>query len=248
MQMNNYGRFAEVYDTLMQDVPYQLYVEWVETFAPHKTYPSLLDIGCGTGTLTLMFHNVGYKVSGIDLSESMLTIANQRLQEANAQIPLFEMSMDELEGFSNMDVIVIPIDAINYLREEESVKETFRRVYSSLREGGQLFFDVHSLYKMNELFLQSPFTYDDGQIVYIWHTEEGEVEHSVYHDITFFVSDENGHMYERFDEEHYQRTFPHEIYHQWLKEIGFSNVYVTADWEDTPPSSNSERIFIRAVK
>ncbi len=99
------------------------------------------------------------------------------------------MSMDELEGFQNYDVVTIPIDSINYLEDEQSVLETFKRVYDSLRKGGQLFFDVHSLYKMNEIFMQSPFTYDDGNILYVWHTEEGEEEHSVYHQMTFFVKD-----------------------------------------------------------
>lgn len=248
MSMNSYGRFADIYDTLMQDVPYSSYVEWVKTFAPSTTYKTLLDIGCGTGTLSLMFHDAGYEVSGIDLSESMLIIANERMQEANVSIPLFQMSMDELEGFFNVDVVVIPIDAINYLDEEERVKETLRRVYDALRDGGQLFFDVHSLYKMDEVFLQSPFTYDDGQIVYVWHTEKGEALHSVYHDITFFVYDDETNLYERFDEEHYQRTFSHEQYVKWLSEIGFSEIDITADWEAKPPTGESERIFIRAVK
>ena len=91
------------------------------------------------------------------------------------------MSMDELEGFQILDVVIIPIDSINYLKDEQQVIETFKRVYAALREGGQLFFDVHSIYKMDEIFLQSPFTYDDGEIFYIWHTEKGEEEHSVYH-------------------------------------------------------------------
>lgn len=246
--VSSYNRFAEVYDVLMEDIPYEKYVEWVTQHAPTSDYPTLLDIGCGTGTLSFMFQRCGYDVSGIDISESMLSIANQRMQEANLSIPFYQMSMDELDGFSNIDVIVIPIDSINYLQEEEQVKETLRKAYCSLRAGGQLFFDVHSIYKMDEIFLQSPFSYDDGEIFYLWYTEQGDAEHSIVHDMTFFVHDQTSGLFERFDEVHYQRSFPIETYENWLKEIGFSEIKITADWEEQSPKDTSERIFIRAVK
>lgn len=246
--MNRYGRFAEIYDVLMEDIPYEKYVEWVARYAPSAEYPRLLDIGCGTGTLSILFSKAGYQVSGIDISDSMLAVAEERADELHLSIPFYQMSMDELEGFWNVDVAVIPIDSINYLEDERQVKKTFKRIFSALRDGGQLFFDVHSLYKMDEIFLQSPFTYDDGEIVYLWTTEKGDAEHSVVHDITFFVLDDATDLYERFDEVHVQRTFPVEMYEAWLKEAGFSRVYMTADWEDKFPDEKSERIFIRAVK
>ncbi|KGR78564.1 class I SAM-dependent DNA methyltransferase [Ureibacillus manganicus] len=246
--MSNYVKFAEVYDLLMQDVPYKEYVQWVKRFAPSEHFPLLLDVGCGTGTLTLNFFKEGYNVSGIDLSEEMLAIANERALKEALPIPFYQMSMDEIEGFQDYDVITIPIDSINYLEDGQSVKETFNRTYNALRNGGQLFFDVHSLYKVNEIFMQSPFTYDDGNILYVWHTEEGEEEYSVYHQMTFFVKDEQSNKFDRFDEEHYQRTFPVEYYKEWLYQSGFSKVEITADFTELPPSFNSERIFIRAIK
>ncbi|SOC36355.1 class I SAM-dependent DNA methyltransferase [Ureibacillus acetophenoni] len=246
--MSNYVKFAEVYDVLMQDVPYNEYINWVKKYAPSEEYPLLLDVGCGTGTLTSKFHQEGYDVSGIDLSEEMLAIANDRAMKEGISIPFFQMSMDEIDGFQNYDVITIPIDSINYLQDEHSVQETFKRIYESLRKGGQLFFDVHSLYKMNEIFMESPFTYDDGNILYVWHTEEGEDEHSVYHQMTFFVKESNTEKFVRFDEEHYQRTFPIDFYKEWLYQSGFSKVEIYADFTDEDPDFESERIFFRAIK
>ncbi|MDN4495309.1 class I SAM-dependent DNA methyltransferase [Ureibacillus aquaedulcis] len=246
--MNSYERFAIVYDELMQDIPYDQYVEWVKKHAPNKQYPHLLDVGCGTGTLSLLFHQEGYQVSGIDLSEDMLAVAYERLQAKGITIPLFTMSMDELEGFTELDVVTIPIDSINYLTKTEAVIETLKRIYDSLREGGQLFFDVHSLFKMDHIFMESPFTYDDGEVTYIWYTEPGEDEHSIYHQMTFFVKEKASGLFERFEEEHFQRTFPVEMYVKLLKGIGFVDVEVTADWTDETPTEESERIFIRAIK
>lgn len=246
--MTSYERFAEVYDELMQDIPYDKYVEWIKKHAPSSQYPKLLDVGCGTGTLSLLFHKAGYMVSGVDLSEEMLSIANNRMKSAGVDIPFYAMSMDELEGFSNLDVVVIPIDSINYLYDEKAVVETLRRIFDVLCNGGQLFFDVHSLFKMDSIFLEGPFTYDDGNITYIWYTEQGEFEHSVYHQLTFFVKDESSCLFERFEEEHFQRTFSVETYVKWLKDVGFSEVVISSDWSDQYPTDESERIFIQAIK
>ncbi|MER1986074.1 MAG: class I SAM-dependent methyltransferase [Solibacillus sp.] len=245
--MNSYERFAEVYDELMTDIPYAEYVEWIGQYAPAQDFKKLLDIGCGTGTMALLLQQAGYDVSGIDLSEEMLAVANARMATLGQEIPLYAMSMDELDGFEGLDVAIIPIDSLNYVKEESAVKETLKRVYDSLRIGGQIFFDVHSLFKMDDIFLDGPFTYDDGTITYIWHTEPGDFEHSVYHQMTFFVATDTQ-TFERFDEEHFQRTFAADQYVQWLTELGFRDVVVTADWTEQAPHDESERIFIRAVK
>ena len=245
--MNSYVRFAEVYDTLMTDIPYNKYVEWIQSVAPASQYKQLLDIGCGTGTMAALLHGAGYDVVGVDLSEEMLAVAHERLQVQNISIPLIAMSMSELEGFENLDVAIIPIDSINYVTEQENVVETFTRIHNSLREGGQLLFDVHSLNYVNAYLEGTPFTYDDGDITYIWHTEEGEYEHSVYHQITFFVSNEDG-TFDRFDEEHFQRTFSVDTYIAMLHQVGFQQIEVTADFTPQLPNDESNRIFIRAVK
>lgn len=246
--MSSYERFAEVYDELMTDIPYEQYVEWVSKYAPSEKFPKLLDIGCGTGVLGMLLASAGYTVSGLDLSEDMLSVAAARFGEAGLHVPLYCMSMHELDGFAELDVMTIAIDSLNYVREETDVVETLTRAHSALRDGGQLFFDVHSLYKMDEIFLGGPFTYDDGEITYVWHTEPGEYPHSVYHQMTFFVEAGNTDLFERFDEEHFQRAFSPEKYVEWLRAIGFSQVDLTADWSADAPSDKSERIFIRAVK
>lgn len=245
--MNSYGRFAEVYDQLMEDIPYDQYVTWITTHAPATEYPKLLDIGCGTGVMLTELITVGYEAAGLDLSEDMLMMANIRLQEQEQQALLVCQSMDELDGFAELDVICIPIDSINYLQQWSQVKETIQRIYDALRVGGQLFFDAHSLYKMDTIFMNGPFTYDDGEITYVWHTESLESPHTVEHDMTFFVQVEED-LFERFDEQHIQRSFPIEQYTQLLQEVGFTSIKVTADFTNSAPTEQSERIFFHAVK
>lgn len=238
-----YGKFASVYDELMADIPYERYVEWVGS---HIRSGKLLDLACGTGTLSQLFSEVGFKVTASDLSEDMLVMANQRFQESGQAIPVLQLSMDNLEGLEGFDAVTIAIDSLNYLETEEQVQETFRQVYAALHEGGHFFFDVHSLFKVDEVYMDSPFVMDGEDVSYIWHTEPGDHPHSVVHDITFFIR--QGELFERFEETHEQRTYPIETYLRWLKDAGFALQSVTADFTADEPHAESERIFFHAVK
>ncbi|ALS78924.1 class I SAM-dependent DNA methyltransferase [Planococcus kocurii] len=238
-----YGKFAAVYDGLMEDIPYEKYVEWV---ASHVASGKLLDVACGTGTLSQLFAEMGYNVTASDLSEDMLTIANQRFQDANQSIPVLQLSMDNLEGLTDFDIVTIAIDSVNYLQDEQQVQQTFKEVYEALNVGGHFFFDVHSIVKVDKVYMASPFVYDAEEIAYIWHTEPGEAEHSVIHDMTFFVR--HNELFERFEETHEQRTFSVDAYTKWLEAAGFSVESVTADFSDQVPDEESERIFFYARK
>ncbi len=238
-----YGKFASVYDELMEDIPYERYVEWVGS---HVQSGKLLDLACGTGTLSQFFSDVGFEVTASDLSEDMLTIANQRFLEANASIPVLQLSMDNLEGLAGFDVVTIAIDSLNYLEAEEQVQQTFAEVHAALNSGGHFFFDVHSLFKVDHVYMESPFVFDGENVAYIWHTEPNEEPHSVIHDITFFMR--HGELFERFEETHEQRTYPVETYMSWLEQAGFKVESVTADFSGDSPNEESERIFFHAIK
>ncbi|MGM0897133.1 MAG: class I SAM-dependent DNA methyltransferase [Bacillota bacterium] len=239
----NYGRFAAVYDDLMEDIPYEQYVEWI---AETMRSGSVLDLACGTGVLSELMAELGYEVTASDLSADMLTVAQKRFKEAGQDIPVLQLSMDNLEGLEGFDAVTIAIDSLNYLAEEEQVMKTFKEVYSALKPGGYFFFDVHSVFKVDVIFMQSPFVYDGEDLAYIWHTEPGSNPHSVIHDLTFFMRE--GWMFERFEETHEQRTHPIETYKNWLVQAGFSVESVTADFTPDSPDEESERIFFRARK
>lgn len=245
--MSSYKEFAHIYDALMTDIPYDNYVHKVVSCVENVKGKSLLDIGCGTGVLSAKFAEQGFLVQAVDLSEEMLAMASERFQNEGYQIPLFHVSMTELEGFQDLDVAILSIDSLNYLEDEDQVLQTLHNIYQLLTEDGQLFFDVHSIFKMDELFLDGPFTYEDENVAYIWHTEEGEHPHSIYHDLTFFMKNTNG-SYDRFEESHFQRSFDVSTYLSFLQQAGFTRIEVTADWTNESPKVDSERIFFHAIK
>lgn len=239
----SYERFAYLYDELMKDVPYEKWVELIQEQSEkhHIAGKKLLDLACGTGELSVRLANKGYEVTGVDLSDDMLTVAQNKASDASVTIQFLQQNMAELELIDTFDMIGIFCDSLNYLQTAEEVKQTFERVKQYLNRDGLFIFDVHSLFKMNEIFIDQTYTYDDEGICYIWNCFEGEFPDSVDHELTFFVEDKAG-KYDRFDENHTQRTFSVETYQHWLAEAGFQILEMFGDFDEAL-HPQSERIF-----
>lgn len=242
-----YTDFALVYDELMTDIPYDAYVDLISIAADGVKGKKIIDVGCGTGLLSVKLSKAGAIVTGIDLSRDMLNKAEKRANDLSLTIDFQEKPMQEINGAEQYDAAVIAIDSLNYLPDRESVLSTFKGIFSVLKSGGVLIFDVHSTFKTDVIFMEGPFTFDNDRIAYIWHTEEGDADHSVLSELSFFVKEESG-LYRRFDEKHQQRTFHVYEYVDLLREAGFTLERIFADWEDEPPQEESERIFYQARK
>lgn len=245
-----YEQFALLYDELMNDVPYEKWVEFTKqslTQAGMKA-AKILDVACGTGNVTLPLVKEGYDVVGVDLSEEMLTVAQQKLGEARHMIPFYQQDMRELDVPGEFDCVTIFCDSLNYVLQEEGIQETFRRVYHHLHKDGLFLFDVHSLYKIHHIFQNETYTVNGDEIALIWNCFPGEESDSVEHDLTFFVRDEEDDVYHRFDELHMQRAYTVEDVTKWLEESGFTVLRVTGDFERTEVTEQTERIFFMAKK
>ncbi|MFJ7746252.1 class I SAM-dependent DNA methyltransferase [Peribacillus sp. NPDC097295] len=245
-----YERFAYVYDELMKDAPYE---KWLLILtAKLEQYGidgrKVLDLACGTGEITVELAQHGFDVSGVDLSDEMLMVANEKAAKQGLSIPFFQQDMAELEGLGLYDCVTIFCDSLNYLREEADVLKTFTRVHDHLEEGGLFIFDVHSIYKMEEIFQNNTFAVSDEEVSYIWDSFPGEEPYSVEHDLSFFVRDDQSGLYDRFDELHYQRTYSIQQYKDWLQLAGFETLEILADLEETPPVEETERILFVARK
>ncbi|KAB7670105.1 class I SAM-dependent DNA methyltransferase [Bacillus sp. B1-b2] len=246
----SYEKFAYLYDHLMSDVPYG---EWVDSIKKaSEDYQvkgnHLLDLACGTGELSIKLSQAGFQVTGVDLSEDMLSVAQAKTSEAGESIFYLEQDMSELEGLPMFDIICICCDSLNYLETEQQVVDTFKAVHKYLDDNGLFVFDVHSLYKMNSLFINQTYAVNDEDISLIWQCYEGEYPNSVEHDLSFFQLDEETDMYRRYDEVHLQRTYPIDQYKEWLKQSGFSIQKIEADFTEGLIEEESERIFFFCKK
>ncbi|MGG0178584.1 class I SAM-dependent DNA methyltransferase [Gottfriedia acidiceleris] len=244
-----YNRFAYLYDQLMNDVPYERWVQFLKNvFQKYEVLqPSILDIGCGTGTLPISLAKLNYSISGVDLSEEMLSVAMAKAEQEKVNIPFFQQNMVELEGFDQLDCVTIFCDSLNYLETEDQVKQTFIKVNESLKDNGLFLFDVHSPYKIEEIFGEETFFIDGAELSLVWSCTQGEYPLSVEHDLVFFMKEENRDLYERFEEYHNQRTFPINMYKSLLNQTGFEVKEIIADFDEAVDDT-SERIFFIAMK
>jgi SAM-dependent methyltransferase len=227
----SYEQFAYLYDELMKDAPYD---EWVQ-FVKEKCVKygiagtRLLDLACGTGELSVRLAQDGFQVTGVDLSEDMLAVAQAKAAEKGVKIPFFQQNMADLEGQAEFDIIGILCDSLNYLQTEEEVVSTFSNVFQHLTHEGIFIFDVHSIYKISHLFINQTYASSDEQVSYIWNSFPGESPNSVEHELSFFVLDERTGKYDRFDELHFQRTYTIQQYSNWLNAAGFELLEINSN-------------------
>ncbi|WP_139892600.1 class I SAM-dependent methyltransferase [Bacillus sp. D386] len=241
----SYQNFAYVYDYLMKDAPYQEWVEFLKKIARKYQLDekSILDIGCGTGELAIRLKEAGFQPTGVDLSEEMLAVAIQKASENQHDIPFYHQDMRALEGLNLYDIVVIFCDSLNYLGDENDVKDTFKGVLNHMKEDGLFIFDVHSVKKMSTFFSDQTYADNGDDISYIWNAWKGtDIPHSVVHELTFYVYDHELDAYNRFDEDHFQRTYPIDMYKTWLDEIGFELVELMGDFGGNS-LDEADRIF-----
>ncbi|MGY3729620.1 class I SAM-dependent DNA methyltransferase [Lactococcus termiticola] len=236
----NYALFAQVYDAIMDDSLYEKWYDFsVRHFSPYTH--KILELACGTGILTEKFVSEHYELTGLDLSPEMLELAKTRVSNAD-----FELGdMRKLDFKADFDAVTCFSDSLCYLADEDELKATFAGVYRGLREGGTFIFDVHSTYQTDEVFPGHAYHDNAEDFAFVWDTYAGEVPHSVAHELTFFVKEEDG-RFMRKDELHEERTYPIEVYRSLLEEVGFKDVQVFADFEDEAPGPESLRWFFVA--
>ncbi|MDY5060687.1 class I SAM-dependent DNA methyltransferase [Staphylococcus simulans] len=238
--MSQYEGFSQYYDELTQD---QSYDQWLDII--HKATPkrdSILDIGCGTGSLTTILTDFK-SVTGMDISSDMLAVASKK----SDSVRWIEGDMTEFELNQNFDVITILCDSLNYITDQSGVIKTFKHVYRHLNADGTFIFDVHSVFKMNTLFANQNYIDETEHIFLAWEAIQGDLPNSVWHYMTFFECQDDG-KYRRFDEEHYQRTFSEQEYTDMLKEVGFNHINTFYDFDTANHDEQSDRLFFIVKK
>ncbi len=242
-----YAHLAAVYDRLMADSPYDQWLSWLEQVWGRLGRPNqVIDLGCGTGTIAIPLAKRGYRVTGVDLSSEMLAIAYDKMKREQADVSWVEQDMREL-SLPPADAVISLCDSLSYLTEEEDVRQTFRRVSDHLKPGGTFLFDVHSPYKILHGFGDNTFTLNEEEVSYIWQCFCDPVRLEVEHQLTFFIQQPGG-LYQRVEEEHFQRAYQPVQMIRWLREAGFEEISLTADFRNEPPHETSERLFFAAIK
>ncbi len=244
--MEAYTDFADVYDTLMDNTPYK---EWcariTEILHRHGIEDDLvLDLGCGTGTLTELLAKEGYDMIGIDYSQEMLARAMEKREESGLQILYLLQDMREFELYGTVKAIVSVCDSLNYLLEEEDVIETFRLVNNYLDPKGLFIFDFNTVYKYKEVIGDATIAENRDDCSFIWENFYHEEDEINEYEVTFFVKE--GDLFRRFEETHYQRGYTPQQMKDFLAKAGLEFVSMADSDTGGDVTPESERIYMIA--
>ena len=205
----------------------------------------VLDLGCGTGTITELLYEKGYDMIGVDSSEEMLQIALEKKFETRSDILYLCQDMRELDLYSTVGTVVSVCDSLNYLLMDEDVLQTFHLVNNYLFPGGIFIFDFNTIYKYEEVIGDTTIAENREDCSFIWENFYSCEDHINEYDVTVFERQEDD-LYRRFTETHYQRGYTLEEMKTFLEMAGL--IFVTALDEKTheAPTETSERIYVIA--
>lgn len=241
--MNSYNDFALVYDTLTSNVDYPkraaYYDRMIAAFGGRKGI--LLDLACGTGSLSFEFAKMGYDVIGIDGSEEMLSVAvEKKLDGDYRSVILLCQEMQELDLYGTTDATICALDSLNHLTNPADLQETLRRVSLFTSPGGLFLFDVNTPYKHREVLGDNTYFYDEPGVYCVWQNTIVEPD-VVQIDLDLFIETEDG-LYQRTAEQFRERAYPDEMLRAMLKQAGLTVIAVYDEDSTNPPRETSERL------
>lgn len=250
--MSSYNGLAEVYDRFTGDVNYESWLNWyLKSFRKEKEpVEVVLDLGCGTGTLTCMLAQKGYDMIGVDLSEDMLAQALDKAYELELDpVPLFLcQSMEKLALFGQVDACVCSLDSLNYVTDRRALSQTIRRVAKYLRPEGLFLFDVIPEWEFarrdGQIFLD-----ESEEALVLWRASYNKRSHIITYGLDLFQrEDEEGELWYREQEEHRERGWSLEELTALLSEAGFGEVALYGADRKSPPEEKDSRVFFRCRK
>jgi len=243
----SYTTFAAFYDEIMDDSLYEKWLAFTHLVLKNQK-GSILELACGTGKLAVELSREGYEVTGLDLSDDMLSLAYNTALEQGQDIQLIQGDMRELSGIGRFDAVTCFSDSLCYMADEKEMEEVFKSVHSVLNERGTFLFDVHSLHQVNEVFPGYQYHYLSEDAAFLWSSFSGETENSVEHELTFFINENKNGMYTRYEEQHKERTYSIENYKRMLDEAGFVHIDVSAEFGEEEVSKSTKRWFFSCRK
>jgi len=245
-----YEEFAQVYDELMKEIDYSKWSDYIQRlfFNSKREIKTVLEFGCGTGNITCNLAQMGLNMTAVDLSEAMLTVADEkadRMGLKNIQFYLGDMSNFRIN--QTFDAVISCCDSVNYLPDLEALQSFFLSSLECLESEGILLFDVNTVTKYKKTIMDNTYVYDLDDIFCVWENEPDFTENAMHFNLTFFEKNKNG-TYNRHEENQVQYFYTIEDIDRCLTNSGFKNMKYYDFGTFLQGSNEGERIQVIAEK
>ena len=245
--MDAYKNLALSYDRLTDDVDYEATVAFYREILDREgLHPrTAVDLACGTGSVTAILARQGLQVTGVDLSEDMLTIAQQKVMDMDNPPRFVCQPLQELRLPRGVDLAVCALDSLDYITDPKDCAEAIRRIYRALNPGGIFIFDVNTPEKLRAMDGQI-FLDEDDDVYCVWRGEFDEETNICAYGMDLFQR--KGELWERSFEEHREYAYSEAQLRNYLKEAGFTHIGVYGDRCFDAPRPGEQRIYFKARK
>ena len=246
--MEAYSSFAAVYDTFMDNIPYDEWAEYLISLLKEYAVEDglVLDMGCGTGSMTERLAEAGYDMIGIDNAEEMLEIAMNKRADSGLDILYLLQDMREFELYGTVKAVVSICDSVNYITEEEELEEVFRLVNNYLDPKGIFIFDFNTVYKYQEVLGDQTIAEDREDCSFIWDNYYYEDERINEYELSLFIREEDSDLYRKYQETHLQKAYDLETIQRLIKKSGLEYITAYDAFTKDVPTEESERIYVIA--
>ena len=245
----SYTSFAQVYDMFMDNVDYPSWSKYlIQLLKEYQVEDGLvLDLGCGTGNMTELLAKEGYDMIGVDNSEDMLEIASEKREKSGLNILYLLQDMREFELYGTVKAVVSICDSINYILEEDDLREVFSLVNNYLDPKGVFIFDFNTRYKYEEILGDRTIAENREECSFIWDNYYYEDEKINEYDLSLFIeTDKDSGLYRKYEETHYQRAYTLEEMKELIRKSGLEFVTAYDAFSKNAPMDTSERIYVIA--
>ncbi len=233
--------FAEIYDVFMKHVDYDSWYRFLREYVKKKG--TVLDLGCGTGEFVYRLVKDGYYVTGIDISEAMLRLAEKKVKDMGLEESCYKFKKENIINYvhpEKVDYIICNFDTVNYLKNEDEFIKFIKKSSENLKKGGFLIFDAVTDEIFDEIFENGLFLDEEPEYTSIWrHEQLGEKEHLVEIDL-FIRQDEDDNVFRKYNDKQYKFIYNLE----WMIEIAENNGLEIFDTASNPEFGESRIFFI----
>ena len=247
--MGSYEFLAGCYDELTYDVGYSAWADYIEAHFRKRGLPgkTVLDLACGTGSLTRELAQRGYEMIGVDRSPEMLSEAAEKNRDAGEVPPIFLcQSMDKLDLYGTIDACVCCLDSVNYITRPQRLRRAFAQVYRNLKPGGLFLFDAKTPLALEEADGQT-YLDEDESLMCVWRADYEPRRRICGYGIDLFTLRPDG-AWNRESEYHEEYAYTPQELTDFLTQAGFSSIKQYSNLKMCPPKEEDRRIFFAARK